>query len=419
MSFVLAHVSDLHVSDFGDTFHDRLRVVKRSANVAAVDAARYEVVWEEAGWRVLRERGTRRAKIGLVDPGNYLHPIPSVKASGGLLDPIERAAAQACRLEARRASVLARHVPSPAALGHMFDATPRNSNLRLLRAALALEEQAPDAVVITGDLTDDGVGFELVEAAFARWKDDGRLFAVPGNHDVYLFPMRGSGRPRPTHASKRAEWRAFAARLGLELHDTGAWWRPLPEADTVLVGLDSCARPQRRFYRHNGGLGDEQLAWLRAIGREPAFRRARHRIALLHHHVVPLPHGVGKRAPSEIGMRLDDARSAAEVFDEIGITAVMHGHRHVSEQRQPAGSNFTILASSSLTLGCRSGSDPSYWRVELGEWMHASRVRVAFEGMVQDEDPSEDVASALAHAAIDEVSDAALEVASDVGLGDD
>ncbi|HVH42596.1 MAG TPA: metallophosphoesterase [Labilithrix sp.] len=410
MGFVLAHVSDLHVSEFGDTFHDRLRVVKRSANIADAGAEKYETVWEEAGWRVIQERGKRRGKVGLVDPAGYLHPVPSVKASGGVLDPAERAAAKACRLEARRSTVLAKHLPSPGALRHLFDATPRNSNVRLLRAAAAIEEAGADAVVITGDLTDDGVGFELVEAAFARWKKKGMLFAVPGNHDLYLFPMRGSVRPKPTHASKRAAWNAFAARLGLELHATGAWWKVLPQAQAVLVGLDSCARPQRRFFRHNGGLGPAQLEFLREIGKRPEFQKARHRIALLHHHVVPLPHGVGRRAPSEIGMRLDDARSAAEVFDEVGITVVMHGHRHVSEQRQPAGSNFTILASPSLTLGCRSGDDPSFWRVELDGRMHASRVRIAVEGMEQDDDPSENPIESLMGGALDITREVTIDV---------
>jgi 3',5'-cyclic AMP phosphodiesterase CpdA len=175
----------------------------------------------------------------------------------------------------------------------------------------------------------------------------------------------------------------------------------VPEADAVFVGLDSCARAQRRFYRHNGAIGPAQIEWLRATGQRPEFKAARHRLVMLHHHVVPLPHGVGRRAPSEIGMRLDDARSAAEVFDEIGVTAVLHGHRHVSEQRQPAGSNFTILASPSLTLGCRSGDDPSFWRIELDQHMRASRVRVPVEGIEQDEDPSEGVTGALVDSVLD------------------
>lgn len=412
MSFVVAHVSDLHVSEFGDTFHDRLRVVKRSAHVFSFLPDRHEVVWEESGWRVVHEKGKRRGKITLVDPESYAHPLPSLKASGGILDPVERAAGKAFRLEARRAAILAQHVPSQAQLKHLFDATPRNSNVRLLRAAAAIEEAGADAVVITGDLTDDGSGYELIEAAFARWKEKGRLWAVPGNHDLYLFPLRSSGRPKPTHASKRAAWNAFASRLGLELHPTGGWWKVVPEAQTVFVGLDSCAQPQRRFFRHNGGVGQAQLAWLREIGGTSAWKAARHRIALLHHHVVPLPHGVGRRAPSEIGMRLDDARGTAETFDEVGITAVMHGHRHVSEQRQPAGSNFTILASPSLTLGCRSGDDPSFWRVELDDRMHAARARVPVEAIEQDDDPSESL-EALARGALEITSEVNIDVEDD------
>jgi 3',5'-cyclic AMP phosphodiesterase CpdA len=401
LAFVVAHVSDLHVSEFGDTFHDRLRVVKRTANVFPTDTGKLEIVWEEAGWRIFHERGKPASKIALVDPDGYQHPVPSRKEGGGVLDPVERAAAKACHLEARRASTLAQHVPSPGALRVLFEGTPRNSNVRLLRAVQAIEESGADAVVITGDVTDDGVGWELVEAAFARWKDKGRLFVIPGNHDLYLFPLRGSGRPKPTHASKRAAWNAFAARIGLELHESGAWYRHVPEANAVFVGLDSCARPQRRFFRHNGAIGPAQLAWLRDIGQRPEFKAAHHRLVMLHHHVVPLPHGVGRRAPSEIGMRLDDARSAAELFDELGVTAVLHGHRHVSEQRQPAGSNFTILASPSLTLGCRSGDDPSFWRITLDEHMIASRVRVPVEGIEQDEDPPASMTESLVDSVVD------------------
>ena len=61
--FVLAHVSDFHVSNFGDTFHDRKHLVKRSARQADTTPARWEVAWEEGGWRVLHEKGARRAKI--------------------------------------------------------------------------------------------------------------------------------------------------------------------------------------------------------------------------------------------------------------------------------------------------------------------------------------------------------------------
>lgn len=386
-TFALAHVSDLHVSTFGDTFHDRARIVKRGVNPADVDPSRYEERWSEAGWRVLHARGGRPGRIALVDPEGFEHAVPSVRASGNIVDPVERAAAKACRLEARRASTLARAVPSDGALRTLQQTTPKNSNVRLLRAARYVVESDVDAVIVTGDITDDGDGYPLVEAAFQKYKDQGRLFAIPGNHDLYLFPLAGSSRPRPTAESKRAAWRAFAARLGLELDPCGAWFSVLAGGDVALVGLDSCARAQRRFFLHNGAIGAEQIEYLRRLAQSRAWRSARHRLVALHHHVVPLPHGVGRRAPSEIGMRLDDARVVAEVFNEIGATLVMHGHRHISEERQPAGCNFRLLASPSLTLGCRSGDAPSFWRVEFDKNVHASRVRIPIEAVEQENDP--------------------------------
>ncbi len=386
--FVLAHVSDLHVSEYGDTFHDRLRVVSRSARPGLVDEDRFDEVWAGFGWRILRQRETRRERLVLLDPEGYRHPIPAGH-EGGPNGALQRGTDKALALQARRASTLAAELPTASILRELYEETPHNSNLRLLRAVASIEESAPDAVVITGDITDDGAGWELVRAAFQRYIRAGRLFAIPGNHDLYMFPLRGSSRPRPTYMSKRRAWNSFAESLGLRLHSSGAWWQAVPEGQLVLVGLDSCQRSQRRFFRQNGAVGAAQLAFLREISKEPGFRSAKHRLLLLHHHVVPLPHGVGRRAPSEIGMRLDDARAAAQVFEEVGITGVLHGHRHVSEQRQPAGSRFTILASPSLTLGCRSGDAPSFWRIELGEHMHASRVYVASASIDQDEDPDE------------------------------
>ena len=272
MTFTLAHVSDLHVSAFGDTLHDRSKMVRRTTHVADAAEARFETCWEEARWRVLRDRVKKKAEPVLLDPDGYGHPIPSARESGGLLDPVERAAAKACRLEARRAGTLAGGPPGEGALAQMLETTPHNTNLRLLRAARAVAEQNVDAVVVTGDCTDDGQGWELVEAAFAPWRAKGRLFAIPGNHDLYLFPVASSARPKPTHASKREAWQAFAARIGLVLAPCGAWSRVVEEASAIIVGLDSCARRQRAFFRHNGAIGPEQLRCCATSARRPRGR---------------------------------------------------------------------------------------------------------------------------------------------------
>jgi 3',5'-cyclic AMP phosphodiesterase CpdA len=387
MPFTLAHVSDLHVSGFGDTLHDRGQLVRRSARAAGGSDASYETLWEERGWRVRRERAKKRPDIVLIDPDGYSHAVPGVREAGGLLDPVERAAAKAVRLEARRARTLVEMPPTEGGLASLLEATPHNVNLRCLRGARAVEENAIDAVVVTGDCTDDGDGWELVDGAFALWRDRGRLFVIPGNHDLYLFPIASSARPRPTQDGKRARWLEFAKRIGLSLDPCGAWKCAIAEADAILVGLDSCARRQRTFFRQNGAIGRDQLEWLRGVGRTRAWRHARHRIVLFHHHVVPLPHGVGRRAPTEIGMRLDDAQSFIDVLGEVRATLVMHGHRHISERRHPAGRDFELLAAPSLTLGCKSGDAPSFWRVELGEHVHAERVRVPVEAIEQENDP--------------------------------
>ena len=386
MPFVLAHVSDLHVSTFGDTFHDRANIVKRSAHIADSSAHRWSELWSEAGWRVLREREGK--KLQILDPDGYAHPAPGRKDLPHLLDPVERAAARACQLEARRAHTLAAHAPTDGALAILAETTPKNSNVRLVRAARRVIASEVDAVAITGDLTDDGDGYELVSSVFEPFRANHRLYAIPGNHDRYLFPMTGSVRPKATAESKARAWRGFAERLSLRLDPCGAWYEEVPEAGVAILGMDTCARPQRRFYRHNGAIGPDQLAVLRGLAETEGWRRARHRIVLLHHHVVPLPLGVGRRAPSEIGMRLDDAREAAEAFNAAEVTLVMHGHRHVSEERQPAGCNFRLLAAPSLTLGCRSGDGPSFWRVELGEHTHATRVHIPFEA-IEGEEPDE------------------------------
>lgn len=392
--FVVAHVSDFHVSAFGDTLHDRKNLVKRSTRVADTSPARFEVAWEERGWRVLRER-VGRHRLQLVDPEGYAHPLPAREGREPEGDPgsarddgVSRVVAKARRLDARRAKVLVVEPPRDSALARLLDETPTNANARLLRAARHVETAAPDVVVATGDLTDDGEGYELVESAFAPWVARGRFLAVPGNHDLYLFPIAASARPRATQERKRAAFQAFAKNVGLEVGPSGAWSRFFPEAGGVLfVGLDTCARPQRRFFRHNGAVGPAQIQHLKELAASEAWRNARHRVVALHHHVVPLPHGVGKRAPLEIGMRLDDAREVAAVLHEAGATMVLHGHRHISEARYPAGLAFHLLAAPSLTLGCKSGDGPSFWRIELGERAHVTRVHVPFGAVEQDNDP--------------------------------
>ncbi|APR99914.1 hypothetical protein BCY86_03885 [Pajaroellobacter abortibovis] len=373
---MIAHISDLHLSSFGDTLVDRQYRVKRSALSVSFNARRHELCLEIEGWSIVRDRLFRK-KVFLIDPEGYRHSVKQSSLDQDGLDPVEQAACIALQLESRRALTLAKELPSPAALDALLQETPRNVNLRFLSSLQQICAAKPDVILITGDLTDNGSGYELIEAAFAPWVPDMRLLAVRGNHDAYLLPVLGSDRPRPTRETKNKAWLNFAHRIGLDLDESGAWCVAYAEAGLIVVGLDSCTQPPPRFFRHNGSIGALQLDYIQQIARTVAWQKARHRLVAFHHHIVPLSKGIGKRHPPEMGMKLDDAPEVAKVLNEIGATIILHGHRHISEHRHPAGCHFQLLSSPSLTLGCKSGDTPSFWRLELGNHVQVSRVRLS------------------------------------------
>lgn len=363
--FVLAHLSDLHVSTFGDTFHDGLRLVRRSGKPFSVPANWIEA-HSEHGWILVHPPG-KPQKLQLLDPQRYAHGVPRQSKTRPEPEALARGIAKLRLLERRSSASLAAHPPSASELEALYAETPRNSNLRLLRAVASLHREHIDAVLVTGDLTDHGTGYDLLLSVFEPWIRKGMFFAVPGNHDLYKFPILGSTRPKLTVDEKRAKWTEFQQQVGIQVGPEGAWFRYLDGPDVALVGLNSCVGPQKRFFRHDGALGPAQIAWLRALRKNPDWRRARVRLVAFHHHLDRLAMGIGRRHAPELGLKLTDAKEVAVALNEIGATAILHGHRHVSERRQPARSNFEIFASSSTTLGCRSGDEPSYWRIEIGD----------------------------------------------------
>jgi 3',5'-cyclic-AMP phosphodiesterase len=365
-ALTIGHLSDLHVSPFGDTFHRVREIVKRSLAPAA---ARGPLVWEQAGWAVYRDG----KQAQLIDPQGFEHKIPS-RWRTGESDPVLRARTRAELLAPRYVSALARAEHTPAELDQLLREHDHCTTLRFARHAAALPHDL-DFLCLTGDITDDGDGYELVEAKLAPWIRERRLLAVPGNHDAFQFPLKSSARPLPDRARKRSAFSAFAKRIGLELFADGSWVRAVPERSVVFVGLSSVARQQATFLRHNGSIGPVQLARLRQVAESDDWQRARHRVVLFHHHLTRMGRSVGK-VTREVGMRLDDAEKVAQTLNQIGATLVLHGHRHISETRRPAGCHFDVVSAPSFTLGCASGEGPSYWRIELGERSHFERVPV-------------------------------------------
>lgn len=257
---------------------------------------------------------------------------------------------------------LARQFPTESELARMLAFDPENINLRFCAVAHAMRRDSPDHIVITGDLTDDGAGFELIIEGLSPFFDQQKVSFVPGNHDTYPTPpLWVQKQHRKTEPEKRMLWTTFTASVGLPV--TGSFARDLGSG-VMLVCLDSCHRPSVPGSA-SGLVPTEELL---AIARNLDTRSQQVRIACLHHHVVNPPiKGTGS-APLQAGMRLRNSREIFNLLRDLNFQVVMNGHRHVGYRYHPARAPLFLSAPSS-TIGCRSGERPYYWRVEtvLGE----------------------------------------------------
>lgn len=168
-------------------------------------------------------------------------------------------------------------------------------------------EAAPDLVLLTGGLSENGRPSELREALRALDQlsqelrlGHGRFVLLPGSRDVnrdacaaYFSECEAEERaPEPPWAPK---WRSFAAAFrdfyrdvpGATFSATFTEERPwslfeLPELGLAVAALDSTMAESHRPEDSYGLLGEEQLCWF-SEALEPARRRGWLRLAALHH----------------------------------------------------------------------------------------------------------------------------------------
>ena len=196
-------------------------------------------------------------------------------------------------------------------------------------AALAtdLASQAPDHVVITGDLTNIALSEEFcrVEACLRELGSPEGITVIPGNHDAYVaVPW----------AQSLAKWQDFMTG---EAANNGAPELPKGEESfpfvrfrgpLAIIGLSS-AQPTPLFCAH-GTLGRAQLDRLSkrlvALGDEGWFR-----VVLLHH--PPSLEGIAWRK------RLVDAEAFRKVIAESGAELILHGHDHTFGHERIAAAN--------------------------------------------------------------------------------
>ncbi len=234
----------------------------------------------------------------------------------------------------------------------------RRHDREILDAAVHdLHELNPDAVVITGDMTQLGTPTEYEEARqwLAGLATCAPVSLVPGNHDLTRAD------PHSQTLERWSDWMPAA--------DSGVAFPTLQTVgDLALIGLSS-AVPTGVFLA-TGTLGRRQLERLDDV-LERCGRDGRFRVVFLHH--PPREGIVGWRK------RLTDARALGSVLERHGVELLLHGHAHrpLENWATIAGRPTPVLGAAS-TSEARSGSAQYNLYTlthEAGDWAIEQQVR--------------------------------------------
>jgi Icc protein len=161
----------------------------------------------------------------------------------------------------------------------------------VLRAAIdEINALAPDVVLVTGDLTEDGIISEFKIAAQELTKlNTDKIVYVSGNHDY-----RSTG--------------YLLFRRYFPFHQ-------VTELDDAVITVLSSARPDR----DDGEVGHRQNLWLE---RNLAQYEDVVKIVALHHHVIPVPDTGADQ------ITVIDAGDVLRSLTKSGVDLVLCGHRH-------------------------------------------------------------------------------------------
>ena len=195
----------------------------------------------------------------------------------------------------------------------------------------ALQPQ-PDAVLITGDLTNDGDAAVWAELMGLLGRLEAPIYPLPGNHD------------------DRELMRAAFAHLDL-FPAEGPLCCYVGLGPVRLIGLDSLIPGDPA-----GRLGPEQLAWLDArLGEAPETPT----LVALHH--PPFRTGIDHM---DAMMLEDGAALAAVIGRHPQVERVLCGHVHRSMQCRFAGTLGQIAPGTAHAVQLALAGQPSRWVME-------------------------------------------------------
>jgi 3',5'-cyclic AMP phosphodiesterase CpdA len=226
-----------------------------------------------------------------------------------------------------------------------------------------------DAVMLSGDFTWRGEqgGFEAAEwfskcLYLHRFCTPGRLFVLPGNHDVVLLHDDDTTPRDLPRYRLEDDYRRFAGRI--EGHPAVGHFGYVARFPRVLLVALNSTRLVNRLKKNFGYVGYDQIYALmeRAWQHEESTLGGSLRIAALHHHLLPVDDVPIPSARFDLPERdltiTFDAQRTLKALREYHVAVVVHGHMHEpffhpSEESNPlaqAGRNSRVYVSGAGTV---------------------------------------------------------------------
>ena len=162
-------------------------------------------------------------------------------------------------------------------------------NEYLEKAIDSVNNEKPDLILITGDITHEGIREQYQEAKQILKKIKYPWLAVPGNHD-----------------SKNVGYKKFEKFINKRNFS-----KKIKDID--LIGIDS-SEPDL----DEGHVGRDKYEWISKKVKSKNFS-----VIMMHHHTIPVP-GAGR----ERHMIIDAGDFLKEVTDQ-NVNLVLSGHKHV------------------------------------------------------------------------------------------
>ncbi|MDO5851423.1 MAG: metallophosphoesterase [Methanobacteriaceae archaeon] len=218
-------------------------------------------------------------------------------------------------------------------IAHISDFHVGYANFRedlLLRAINKINESKPDAIIITGDLTDQGYYLEYKKAKEYVELLEAPCLVIPGNHDA-------------RNIGDVSFEDIFGTRFDtLELEDVAV----------KIIGLDS-SEPDM----DHGKIGRAQRIWMENEI-DDANRRGFFIIIALHHHIISIPKTGRERNV------LSDAGDILLTLIKNNVNLVLSGHKHMPHIWEMKNTVFATAGTVS-SLKLRGKDLPSYNMIEI------------------------------------------------------